>query len=422
MFAKTVLENGVRVLSVTMPDTRSVSLGIWVESGSRDEGQEQAGISHFVEHMLFKGTERRSAAGIAEEIDAVGGVLNAFTAKEYTCYYAKVLDRHFPLAADLLADVFLHSIFDPGEIERERTVILQEISQAEDNPEDFVHDLFSSNFFPNHPLGRPICGEAGAVGRLDRGDFLSFVRERYLPSRVVVAGAGNLKHSDLVRAMENALSAMSFPGGKETSAADVDRQEPPRLRGGTFNYPKPLEQVHLCLGVPSVHQSHPSRYVAHIVNTLLGGGMSSRLFQEIREKRGRAYSVYSFLAPYRDVGYLGVCAGTSGEWADEVVELTLGEMSRLAKGDVSAAEIDRAKNQLIGNNALGLETTDSWMSHIAKDEICFGRPIGLEEIEAGIRSVSLDRVVALAQETFRAENLVVTRLGDVGKNGRNPPG
>lgn len=410
MFAKTALANGVRVISEEMANTRSVSLGIWVENGSRHEPRHQNGISHFIEHLFFKGTERRSAARIAEEMDSVGGVLNAFTAKEYTCYYGKVLDENLPLALDILTDIFLHSVFDREEIERERSVILQEISQAEDTPDDYVHDLFNLNFFRDHPLGWPVCGEAATVLNLHREDFLNFVRNRYLSPRVIVAAAGNVRHQELVREAELKLGKL-WSSGLESPAAE----EPPRIQTGIFQHFKPLEQIHLCLGVAGIPQTHPLRYAAYVLNTILGGGMSSRLFQEIREKRGKAYSVYSFLSCYRDVGYLGVYAGTSLEWVEEVVDLVLRELRRLAAGEVKEEELERAKNQLLGNMVLNLETSDSWMSHIAKNEIYFGKPVSMEEISQGVRSVSMGSVVELAKTIFRPDGMALTLLGDIEK-------
>lgn len=414
MFAKTVLDNGIRILSHELPDTHSVSLGIWVENGSRHEPRHQNGISHFIEHLLFKGTEQRSAARIAEEMDAVGGVLNAFTAKEYTCYYAKVLDENLQLAIDLLTDIFLHSIFDREEIERERSVILQEISQAEDTADDYVHDLFNLDFFKDHPLGRPICGEAATVLNFHREDFLQFVRDRYLPGRVIVAAAGHLTHGDLVREIDRRLGAIE-KAQRPTPNGGTGIQDSPKVQSGIFQHVKALEQVHLCLGVAGIHHSHPMRYAAYLLSTMLGGGMSSRLFQEIREKRGRAYSVYSFLASYKDVGYLGIYAGTNIEWVEEVVTLILRETGRLAAGEIGEEELERTKGQLIGNMILGLETSDSWMSHIAKNEIYFGKTISLEDISQGLRSVSRANIVELAGAILRPEVMALTLLGDFEK-------
>jgi predicted Zn-dependent peptidase len=411
MFAKTVLDNGIRIVTQEMPDHRSVSMGIWVENGSRHESPQQNGISHFVEHLLFKGTERRSAAQIAEEMDAVGGVLNAFTAKEHTCYYAKVLDEDLPLAIDLLTDIFLHSVFDSDEIERERSVILQEISQSEDTPDDYIHDLFSLDFFSDHPLARPICGSAETVSAFQRQDFLSFFKSRYQPRRVVVAAAGHLDHEPLVHAINERLGSVTdaIQHGRGNLQ---DGDTVPEMRSGIFQHVKSLEQVHLCLGLPGLHQTHPQRYAAYVLNTLLGGGMSSRLFQEIREKRGKAYSVYSFSSAYKDTGYLGVYAGTSLEWLQEVVELILGELQHLAAGTIKDEEIHRTQGQLVGSMMLGLESTDSWMSHIARNEIYFGKPITTDDICRGIRAVSRDAVVDLASAFFRSQKMTLSLLGD----------
>ena len=410
MFAKSILNNGIRVVTQEMPDHRSASVGIWVENGSRHETDQQHGISHFIEHLLFKGTEKRTAAEIAEEIDAVGGVLNAFTSKEHTCYYAKVLDEDLPLAIDLLTDIFLNSVFDAEEIERERTVILQEISQVEDTPDDYVHDLFSLNFFKNHPLGRPICGRAETVLKFGRRDFLDFFKTRYQPDRVVVSAAGHLKHDDLVREIGERLSGLQPGNG---GAAPPEGETAPDITAGVFRHPKPLEQAHICLGVAGVHQSHPQRYVAYVLNTLLGGGMSSRLFQEIREKRGKAYSVYSFLSSYKDVGYLGIYAGTSVESVAEVVELILAEFKKLASGEIKDEEIRRTKGQLVGNMILGLESTDAWMSHNARNEIYFGQAVSTDEISSRIRAVSRDEIIDLARALLLPQGIAVSVLGDL---------
>jgi predicted Zn-dependent peptidase len=411
MFAKAVLDNGFRIVTQEMLDHRSVSLGIWVENGSRHEAQHENGISHFIEHLLFKGTEQRTAAQIAEEMDAVGGVLNAFTSKEHTCYYAKVLDEDLPLAIDLLTDIFLHSNFDSEEIERERSVILQEISQAEDTPDDYIHDLFSLDFFKDHPLARPICGSVETVSSFRRQDFLTFFKSRYRPRRIVVAGAGHLRHDQLVEAFNERLGSVSDSvyDGRSSSQDDAGA---PEMGSGIFQHAKSLEQVHLCLGMPGVHQTHPQRYTAYVLNTLLGGGMSSRLFQEIREKRGKAYSVYSFSSAYKDVGYVGVYAGTSVEWVEEVVELILKELKQLAAGDIKDEEIRRTQGQLVGSMMLGLESTDSWMSHIARNEIYFGEPITTDEICRGIRAVSRDAVVDLASTLFGSQGIALSLLGD----------
>jgi predicted Zn-dependent peptidase len=400
------LDNGIRVVTETMPGVASVTVGIWVENGSRYERPEQAGISHYVEHLLFKGTVRRTAAEIAEEFDAVGGVLNAFTGKEYTCYYGKVLAEHLPVAEDILADIFLHSRFDPEEIDRERSVVLQEISQVEDTPDDYVHDLFALKFWPDHPLSYPVCGRVDTVQGFSQRDFLDFMAARYRPDRLIIAAAGNVQHDHVIE-----WARREF-GNLQGQVASVDGA-PPVARRSVFHLEKPLEQVHLCLGVPGVQQAAEARYAAYLLNTALGGGMSSRLFQEVREKRGRAYSVYSFLSSYLDAGYLGIYVGTSPEWVHEVVAVILHELNTLKASGLRSDELVRAKNQLKGNLLLGLETSDNRMSRIAKNEIYFGTEISPEEVAARIDVTRNDEIVALAEQIVSRDAMAITLLGDL---------
>jgi predicted Zn-dependent peptidase len=402
----TRLANGVRVLSERLPDLTSVTVGIWVENGSRYEREDQAGISHFLEHLFFKGTERRTAAQIAEEIDAVGGVLNAFTGKEYTCYYAKVLREHVPLALDLLSDLFTKSLFASDEIERERSVIIQEISEVEDRPDDYVHELFNLAFWPGHPLARPIAGTAKSVSRFQRDDFLRFLELRYRPDRILVAAAGDIVHQDLLDVVSRTLGSLAGT----TAALDG---KPPEARPGVWVHEKSLEQVHLCLGTPGIPQTDPDRYAAHLLNLALGGGMSSRLFQEIRERRGKAYTVYSFLASYFDAGYTGVYVGTSAEWAREVVEVVRRELERVTREGLAPVELSRVKNQMKGNILLGLETSDSRMSRIAKNEVYFGRDVPLEEVAAAVDGVTHDDVLRVCGRLFRPGSFALTVLGDL---------
>jgi predicted Zn-dependent peptidase len=394
------------VVSEELPAVPSVTLGIWVENGSRFERAHQGGLSHFLEHLLFKGTDRRTAAQIAEEIDAVGGVLNAFTGKEYTCYYARVLAEHTDLAADVLADLFLRSRFDPDEIERERTVVLQEISQVEDTPDDYVHDLFNLRYWPGHPLSLPVCGSNETVKSFQRQDFIDFLGDRYRPDRLIIAAAGNLKHAHLLEWVQREF------GGLDGTSVAVDGAMPTE-QAGVFVHEKSLEQAHICLGTAGVSHVAPERYAAHLLNTALGGGMSSRLFQEVRERRGLAYSVYSFLSSYRDAGYLGVYVGTSPESVREVVDVVVQELRTVVKEGLRPAELTRVKNQLKGGMLLGLETSDARMSRLAKNEIFFGRDIPLEEIAASIDATSNDEIVALAGELIRKESLAVAILGDL---------
>ena len=406
MIQRSRLANGIRVLSEEMPWVPSVTIGIWVENGSRFERPEQGSLSHFLEHLLFKGTERRSAAQIAEESDAVGGVLNAFTTKEYTCYYARVLAEHTAVASDLLSDIFLHSRFDPEEIERERTVVLQEISQVEDTPDDYIHDLFNLRYWPGHPLSFPVCGTGETVRSFHRQDFLDFLDARYRPDRLIIAAAGKISHSTLLEWAAGAFAQM------HGTAVPVDGL-PPAEQTGVFLCQKPLEQVHLCLGTAGVSYTSAERYAANLLNTALGGGMSSRLFQEVRERRGRAYSVYSFLSSYRDAGYLGIYVGTAADWVDEVVAVIMRELRSVVDEGLRPDELARVKNQLKGNMLLGLESSDARMTRLAKNEIFFERDVPVDEIASSIEAVTNDEIVDLAARLIRRDAMALAVLGDL---------
>jgi predicted Zn-dependent peptidase len=406
MIHKSVLPNGLRVLSEPMPSVVSSTIGIWVENGSRYEVPAENGVSHFIEHLLFKGTRKRTAAQIAEEIDAVGGVLNAFTGKEYTCYYAKVLGEDLAMATDLLADLFLDSIFDPAEIDRERQVVLQEISQAEDTPDDFIHDLFNLKFWEGHPLALPIFGSVGTVNAINRELLVSFMAERYRAGRVFVAAAGMVDHERLAGDCARLFGGITGDGRPEPTS-------PPAERMVVINHHKDLEQTHLCIGGPGISQASPLRYASYVLNTALGGGMSSRLFQEVRERRGRVYSIYSFMSSYLDCGYLAIYAGTNPEWIDEVIEVTLGEVSKLVRDGLTVAELERAKSQLKGNMLLGMESTESRMNRLARNETYFGREVPLEELARGIDRVTNDQVLELATNSFQAGRMAMVLLGDL---------
>jgi predicted Zn-dependent peptidase len=406
MVRKTRLPNGLRVVSEPLPGMPSVTVGLWVENGSRFERPQQRGISHFVEHMLFKGTARRTAKQIAEEIDALGGVLNAFTGKECTCYYARVLAEHAGIALELLADIFVNSRFDTAEIECERSVVLQEISQVEDTPDEHIHDVFSLNYWPQHPLGFPVHGSTETVGELRREDFLDFLRTRHVPEQIVVAAAGDCAHETLEE-----WAARDFSGLE--GSAELNGNRPPREEQGVFVVEKDLEQVHVCLGLPGVSQTAPERIAAWVLNTALGGGMSSRLFQEVRERRGRAYSVYSFLSSYRDAGYLGVYVGTAAEWVEEVLQVILAELRSVVRNGLETGELTRSKNQLKGNMLLGLETSEARMSRVARNEIYFGRDIPIGEMASVIDATTNEEIVALAERLIRPESMALALLGDL---------
>ena len=406
MVQKTVLPNGIQVVTEEIPSVHSVSVGIWVEAGSRDERNEENGIAHFIEHMLFKGTQRRSARQIAKEIDAVGGILNAFTSKEFSSFYAKVMAEHLPVALDLLFDLYLNSLFAAEELEKERQVIVQEINMVEDTPDEYIHDLFSQSFWPHHPLGLPILGRLNTISRMDRRTLKGFFLKHYLQIPPIIVAAGKLKHEDLLRPVQEALRKIR-PRPKERKI------HPPRPHPQIQVKNKQLEQVHLLLGTQGFSVVHPRRYAFTILNTILGGGMSSRLFQEVREKRGLAYSVYSFASSFVDSGLLGVYVGTGDHTLNRVLQVILREMKRLAENSIRPKELRSAKEQLKGNLLLSLESTDSRMSRLAKNEIFFHRFVSTEEIIEGIEKVSAEEIGSLAQEIFRPDSFSLTVLGPV---------
>ncbi|MBI3756549.1 MAG: insulinase family protein [Deltaproteobacteria bacterium] len=406
MMHRTVLDNGLRLLSEEVLGMPSVTVGIWVENGSRDEAQHENGLSHFLEHLFFKGTSRRSAAAIAEEVDAIGGVLDAFTGKEYTCYYARVLAEHLPLALDLLTDVFLHSQFPEEEIERERSVICQEIAQIEDTPDDLVHDLFYLDFWRGHPLSWPISGTTATVSRFQREDFVKFLDRRYRPDRIFMTMAGGAKHEEFV---DSVAAAFSVLGGKSIGVS----APPPVVQPGVYPHLRDLEQTHLCFGASCVSQLAPEWFAAYLLHTALGGGMSSRLFQEIRERRGLAYDVTSFLSTYRDAGYLGVYVATSAEWAPEVMAITCATLRQVAREGISAEELRRAQGHVKGSMLLGLETSEARMNRLARCEIYFRRDIPVAEVAESIERVTLDDVHALAARCFASEERTLTILGEL---------
>ena len=404
LYKRQVLPSGMVVLTERMPSVKSASIGVWVRVGSRDEAPEVAGVSHFIEHMLFKGTQRRSAQEIAKAIDAVGGTLDAFTTRESTCFYAKVLGEHLPLAIDILADTFLHSRLAPDDIDRERQVILQEIKMVEDTPDDLVHDLFAEAIWGDHPVARPILGQKEIVLRLSQSDIRRHMDRFYRPDCTVVAAAGDIEHDRLVDMVVRAFDGFDGqgfhvdpPAPVSTAAIRVEERD--------------TAQVHLCLGMDGLPHAHEDRYAISLLNAMLGGSMSSRLFQEVREKRGLAYSIYSYQASYRDCGLLVVYAGTSPESSSQVVDLIRAECVRLRDEPVDPIDLQQAKDQLKGNLLLGLEGTSSRMTRLAKMEIYFQRNHELDEIIAGIEEVSADQFRALAKRILRDEAFAITSVG-----------
>jgi predicted Zn-dependent peptidase len=405
----TTLANGVRVISETMPHVRSVSVGIWIGTGSRRENAEQNGISHFIEHMLFKGTTKRSAEDIARSVDSIGGNLDAFTAKELVCFNTKVLDQHLDQAFDVLADLVLHPTFRPEDIEKEKSVILEEIKMEADSPDYLVHELFSSNFWKGHSLGKPILGTRENVKAFDRPRIQSYYKKVYAPANMLVTAAGNMTHKGLVKLVRQYFDELE-------SGPNAARDPIPGTHARiNLRNKKSLEQVHICLGVPSYPLPHEKRFACYVLNTLLGGGMSSRLFQNIRERQGLAYAVFSELSPYRDTGCLSIYAGTSLGSARKVVQSILKEFKDLKQEQVGTEELRRAKDHLKGSLMLGLESTSSRMSNLARQEMYFGHFFSLDDLVESIEAVTADEVQSIAQTFFDPKHIAVTVLGNLEK-------
>jgi predicted Zn-dependent peptidase len=402
---RTVLPNGLIVLTERMDHLRSVAMGVWIKSGSRCEPAETNGISHFVEHMVFKGTRSRSAQRIAREMDSIGGNLDAFTSKETICFNVKSLADHVPIAMDVLADLVLNPTFALPDIERERGVILEEIKIDEDNPDVLVHELFIQSFWKGHPLGKPILGTTETVRRLGQEQLFSYHNDRFHGGNMVFSAAGNLDHDQFVAAV-----AEKF--GPLLTGAPVDELSAPEPSARiVLRNKRSLEQVQICLGVPAPPITDENRYTTLILNTVLGGGMSSRLFQTIREERGLAYSVYSDLSPYRDTGNLCVYAGTSAGKALQVVELILAELRSIKQSPISDEELKRAKDQLKGNILLGLESSSSRMANLARQEMYFRQFFSTDEIIARIDDVTAEQIQTMAQRLFQPDSIAVTLLG-----------
>jgi predicted Zn-dependent peptidase len=400
-----VLPNGLIVITETMQHVRSVSVGIWVRNGSRREVPAENGLAHFLEHMVFKGTDRRSAEDIAREMDSVGGMLDAFTSKEQICFNAKVLDEHLPIAFDVLADLVLRPKLDSDDVNKERQVVLEEIKMDLDNPEYLLHDIFTRGFWPEHSLGRPILGTPETVRNFDREALRRRFQNWFAPDHLIVTAAGNITHEPVLELVEQEFGHLQAIGSPQEDPAP-STSAPIRLETK-----RDLEQVHLCIGVPSLPLAHERRFGVAVLNNLLGGGMSSRLFQNIREKQGLAYAVFSEITPYSDAGMLTVYAGTAKETVDKVLDLTVAEFRAMKESPVSDEELLRAKNHLKGSLMLSLESTSSRMSNLARQELYFQRFYSLDEILASIEAVTHDEVQALAREFFQPDRVAVTVLG-----------
>ena len=404
----TTLKNGVRVISEEMPHVRSVSMGVWIKTGSRRETSDENGISHFIEHMLFKGTKNRSAEDIARSVDSIGGGLDAFTAKEMVSYNTKVLDEHLPLAFDVLADMVRNPLFREEDIEKEKGVILEELKMEVDNPEYLLHDIFSSNFYKDHPLGKPIIGSKDTIRAFDRQMIGDYYRRYYSPSNILITAAGNLNHGHLVDLARQYFEDLPMNGTLPPEVAPVPHA---RL---VFRNKTSLEQTHLYMGVPAYPFSHELRFACYALNTILGGGMSSRLFQNIREKQGLAYAVYSELAMYHDTGCMAIYAGTAVETCSQVIHSIVKELREIKENLVPAEELRRAKDNLKGSFMLGLESTSSRMSNLARQELHFKRFFSLDEMIEKIEGVTAEQIRDIAREFFHSKNITLAVLGNLG--------
>lgn len=411
MYQKTILDNGVRILSEEIPHIRSISTGIWVDIGSRDETDTNSGISHFIEHMLFKGTKTRSAKAIAETLDAVGGQLNAFTTKEYTCYHAKVLDEHFDLALDLLTDMLFNSNFDQQDLERERNVIIEEIKMGEDAPDEMVHDIFTKTIWRGHPLGRSIIGTSEIVNSLNRDDLVQYYSQHYTASNIVVSVAGNIKHETVVEKLTPIFSKLGAGSNKPPKL-------PPAMTKDLVCHNKETEQVHMVIGTPGYKLKHQDIYAVQIISNILGGGLSSRLFQEIREQRGLVYSVYAYHSSYHDTGLFAVYAGLSKQNVDQTMELIFKELKDISEKGITKSELQRAKDQLKGGMMLSLENTNTRMSRLGKSEIYLGKVLSLDELLEKAYKVTNDDIRRVTKQLFCPENFAMSAVGSWQNNGK----
>jgi predicted Zn-dependent peptidase len=402
---RTVLPNGLRVVTERMPHVRSISVGVWIATGSRQETPEQSGISHFIEHMLFKGSKTRSAEQIARAVDSIGGGLDAFTSKELVSYNVKVLDEHLPEAFDIVSDLVRNPRFDKADIDKEKGVVIEELKMEVDSPEYLIHEIFSSNFWKGHSLGRPILGTRQTIRGFDREQVEHYYKTYYTPKNILITAAGNLSHKKLVR-----LAADHFGDLKARPAPKADKKPTPHAPL-VFREKSSLEQVHLYLGVPSIAMPHKERFACYILNDILGGGMSSRLFQNIREKQALAYTVYSELSMYHDAGCMMVYAGTSPNSAGKVIDSVVHEMQEITDHEVTPEELRRAKYHLKGSFMLGLESTSSRMGNLARQELYFKRFFSLDEMLENIEKVTAKGVQRLAEQFFDPKQTAVAMLG-----------
>jgi predicted Zn-dependent peptidase len=403
---KTLLPNGIKIITKTMPQVRSVSMGVWVNVGARDETEKQSGLSHFIEHMIFKGTARRNAYQIAKEFDAIGGHTNAFTSMEHTCYHAKVMDAHLETMVDILSDIFLNSVFDQTEVERERPVIFPEIGMLEDTPEEYVHLLAGNNFWRSHPLGRSILGPKENILNFEATTIQNFFRNFYHPERIIISVAGNVEHETIVDLIGSAFSSIK-PG------YSLPERIRPEISSGVNLHTRSLEQVHICLAAKGLAVTNPRRFAFSLLSTILGGNMSSRLFQQIREQRGLAYSIYSFITSHADSGMFGVYTGVQAQNVHQTIELMLQAMDQTIKDPATKDELIDAKEYTKGNLYLASESVDNQMVRLAQNEMHFGQYIPLREVIEQVEAVSSEEIRGLARDLFQPHQISLTLLGPV---------
>jgi len=411
-YRKSVLPNGIRVVTERMPQVRSVAVGIWVDTGSRNEAPGRGGVSHLIEHLVFKGTATRSAQEIARIMDSVGGQMDAFTTKEHTCFYVQVLDEHLPLAVGLLTDILLHPLFDGAELEREKSVVLQEIKMVEDTPDDLIHELFAARMWDGHPLARPILGTRENVAAYSADTIRQHFLEEYVPGRITIAVAGNVTHDRVVD-----LVSGCFDGFARPSAPREDSR--PVMHAGVEIVTKTLEQVHLVVGFPGLDHAAPERYALYLLNDIIGGSMSSRLFQEVRERQGLVYSIYSGTQAYRDTGVLYIYAATDPQNFSKMLKVVLKEIRSLKKDGITAAELTHAKDHLKGSLMLSLESTSSRMNRLAKQEMHFGSFFTIDTMLSAIDQVRVEERQALITDLLDVQRLTLVTLGPLGR--RNLP-
>jgi predicted Zn-dependent peptidase len=407
MIRKVVLDNGIRIVTERMASVKSVSIGLWVNIGSRDEEAHEHGISHFLEHMFFKGTSHRSASEIAQEIDSIGGELNAFTSRETTTFYAKVMESHLPKAVELLSDNFHHSRFDRREIDKERQVVVEEIRMVEDDPEDLVYTLHLEELLKGNPLGRSILGTEETLSTINRKKIVQFLRRTYDPKQIVISVAGRFNFDLLIKLLEKAF------GKYEATDTRLTPRVSPKITPQFQAKKRKLEQVHLCISTPGLAMSHPQREALHMLHTVLGGGVSSRLFQEVRERRGLAYSIYTSPSFYQDGGLFTIYSGTGASNAPKVVELVFKEIRKMREKGISSTELKTAKEHIQGSLVLSMESSGSRMGRIAKDELYFGRQFSIEQMIRGVRDVTLQSVQEVARELFDPKLISLTAIGPV---------